>query len=85
MLEQVLDELLPDREKKPLIKILKEEPEEPVRKPIRKGMKSANRIVLIDRKAANKEQLLIPKAVLELDIHKQSSGPSFAVSNVPYD
>ena len=56
-----------------------------MRKPIRKGMKSANRIVLIDRKAANKEQLLIPKAVLELDIHKQSSGPSFAVSNVPYD
>ena len=56
-----------------------------MRKPIRKGIKSANRIVLIDRKAANKEQLLIPKAVLELDVYKQSSGPSFAVSNVPYD
>jgi len=47
---------MPDRERKPLVEaVSKAEPEEPLRKPARKNLKSANRIVLIDKKAMHKE------------------------------
>ena len=35
VLEQVLDELMPDRERKPFVKLQKEEPKEIVKKPVR--------------------------------------------------
>ena len=48
-------------------KNMKPEPQLPS-KPIRRNLKSANRIVAIDKKLIQKEQLLIPKAAPDLQV-----------------
>ena len=41
--------------------------------------------MLIDKKAKQKEQLMIPRAVLDMRVNQNTNAPSFAVSNQPFD
>ena len=90
ILNQVLDELMPNRVKKTVdpvtahITITKLKPDPVPLKPLRKNLKSANRIVMIDKKMIQKEQLLMPTAAPDLQV-TQGGQVNFHVTNPPYD
>ena len=46
--------------------------EPPLAKPIRKNLKSANRVILVDKKLVQKEQLMMPTAAPEMNFNNGS-------------
>ena len=71
----MLDELCPGgfRDSDPPLPATDKFEQPSPQKKIRQFLKSANRVVVIDKKPAFKEQLMIPKAFLDLQV--QTTGP----------
>ena len=44
------------------------QPEKEIPRPVRRNLKSANRVITVDKKLIQKEQLLIPKAAPDLQV-----------------